>query len=132
MNDSDPRAIVDAILQRVLSRFAYRQMFLFGPKADPFWAARLPITEKELALLDAGTKLLASSELDHARPFVAHDMRRALLVAALDDAEDLYAVVLQDLSRGSPVETHVANLRAEMRCDLPTLRAAIGKMSEVS
>lgn len=132
MNDSDPRAIVDAILQRVLSRFAYRQMFLFGPKGDPFWAARLPITEKELALLDAGTKLLASSEVDHARPFVAHDMRRALLVAALDDAEDLYAVVLQDLSRGSPVETRVAHLRAEMLGDLPTLRAAIGKMTEVS
>ena len=49
-----------------------------------------------------------------------------------DDAEDLYAVVLQDLSRGSPVETRVANLRAEMLGDLPTLRSAIGKRSAVS
>ncbi|MBK8212273.1 MAG: hypothetical protein IPK71_00870 [Myxococcales bacterium] len=132
MNDSDPRAIVDAILQRVLSRFAYRQMFLFGPTGDPFWAARLPITEKELALLDAGTKLLASAEPERARPFVAHDMRRALLVAALDADEDLYAVVLQDLSRGSPVETRVANLRSEMQGDLPALRAAIGRMTAVA
>jgi hypothetical protein len=59
-------------------------------------------------------------------------MRRALLVAALDADEDLYAVVLQDLSRGSPVDTRVANLRSEMQGDLPALRAAIGRMTAVA
>jgi len=132
MIDPDPRAVVDAILQRVLSRFAYRQVFLFGPSGDPFWAARLPVTEKELALLGAGTKLLERTEAERQRPFVALDVRRSLLVAALDEREDLYVVVLQDLSRGAPAETRVANLRSEMQADLPVLRAAIGRLAAPS
>jgi hypothetical protein len=127
----DPRAIVDAILQRVLSVHGHRQIFLFGPTGEPFWAARLPVSAKELVLLDIGMRLLQEVERTRERPFVAYEPRHDLFTTALDAREDLYVVVLQDSRSGAPAEA-VVRLKAALSVDLPALRTAVSRLTRAS
>lgn len=117
--------MIDAILRTWLGRGPYRQVFLFGPSGEPFWAARTPIAPEELALLERGVALLAEEEARRSRPFSSYDLERELFVTALDAREDLYVVVLCGAWHGPPAEV-VARARAALAGDLPAIRAAIG------
>jgi len=85
-----------ALLQRLLARPGGRQIFVFGPEGEPFWSA-YPVTTSDIDKLDAAIQLLESLEKTHTRPFFDFDHERNVLVAALDEAEDLYFVVLEAL-----------------------------------
>jgi hypothetical protein len=105
-------AALDALLRRLLSRHGGRQMFVFGHAGEPFWAAHVPLSPSDLAKLDHALALIESTERTRPKPFfVAEDH---LVVAALDEAADLYFVVLYE---PGPVaaEARVAAMRAELR-----------------
>lgn len=107
------QAAVDALLQRLLVRHGGRQLFLFGPSGDPFWAARTPVSARELEVLDAALLLLERLELSRPKPFFSYDPNAGFLVAALDAAEDLYFVVLDDAGPEA-AEARAGILRGEL------------------
>jgi hypothetical protein len=126
---ADQASVVDALLSRLLTRHGGRQIFLFGPAGEPFWAAHLPVAERDLDLLDRGLALLAQLEASRPKPFFAHDRERRLVVAALDGAEDLYVVVLQEALDPEPAELRAALIRRDAAPDLLPLREEIHRLT---
>jgi hypothetical protein len=118
-------AIVDTLLRRLLARTGSRQVFLFGPEGEPFMAARLPIERAELAQLNHALDLLERMEEAHRpKPFLASDAEHGLLVAALDEQEDLYVVMLETDPEPEPVEARAAILRQEVDASVAALLRA--------
>jgi hypothetical protein len=129
VSGADQASVVDALLRRLLARHGGRQIFLFGPAGEPFWAARLPVAEHDLDLLDRALALLAQLEASRPKPFFAHDRERRLVVAALDGSEDLYVVVLQDALDPQPAELRAALIRRDAGPDLVPLREEIHRLA---
>jgi hypothetical protein len=117
-------AAVHALLQRLLARHGGRQLFLFGPDGDPFWAARSPVEARELDVLDAALSLLERLERSRPKPFFSYDPDAGFLVAALDAVEDLYFVVLDDAGP-EVAEARVGILRGELAPFANVLREEI-------
>jgi hypothetical protein len=109
----------------MIARFGGRQIFLFGPTGTPFWAARAPVSEADYNRLDVALALLERTEQERPRPFFAHDAANNLVVAALDEREDLYVVVLHDEVDPAPAEMRVGVLRQEFAGELGALRKEI-------
>jgi hypothetical protein len=121
-------AAVDALLQRLLARHGGRQLFLFGAAGDPFWAARNPVESHELEALDAALHLLERLERSRPKPFFSYDGGAGFLVAALDAAEDLYFVVLDDAGP-EVAEARVAIIRSELAPIASDLREEIRRFA---
>lgn len=94
MDTPEPDTVLTALLQRLLSRYGGRQLFLFGPEGEPFMAARLPMEPEEFNLLNSALAMIERLESQRPRPFFALDNEHQLIVAALDEKQDLYFVVL--------------------------------------
>src|SRR5207253_1810340 len=107
-------SIVDSVLRRFMSRYGVQQLFLFGSSGEPFRAARLTVQRDEVGQLEFALDLIERMEVSRPRPFFARDSEHDLLVAALEDTEDLYVVVLGVSGEPEPVESRVALLRAEL------------------
>ena len=91
----DPRsAILSAVLGGSLSGLGARQIFVFGAEGVPFWSARNPVAPNDLLQLGHALTLIESMEDARPKPFFAHSPDHDLCVAALDNEEDLYVVVL--------------------------------------
>lgn len=116
------RSDVFAALRRELvSRYGARQVFVFGPQGEPFWALREPVEQPELTLLDLALRMIEELEASRPRPFSAWDAARGLLVGALDEVHDLYFVVLCGTEAQS-AEARVAIARAAFIPYLDALR----------
>ena len=108
-------AIVDSLLRRFLARYGARQVFVFGSTGEPFRAGRLPVEREELVGLQHALDLIEQMEAAaRPKPFFARDVENDLLVAALEEKEDIYVVVLGASDDGEPLEARVALLRAEL------------------
>ena len=137
MPPQEPTPIVDRLLRRLLAKYGGRQLFLFGPQGEPFWAARVPIEPDEFTLFKGALRVIEQLEATRPRPFFAVDPRNRFIVAALDEAHDLYFIVLLAehepepepeaavLSQPVPtraIEERVALLREELLGHLAPLR----------
>ena len=125
MGGARQEAIVDALLRRLLARHGARQAFLFGPNGEPFRPARVPVEREELVLLERALNLIERMECSRPKPFFARDCANDLLVAALEEKEDLYFVVLGASGDPEPVESSVAILRSELLPYIEPLRACL-------
>jgi hypothetical protein len=95
-------AALDVAIERLSRANANRQVFIFGPDGQPFWAKE-PVSASELEWLRRAIALLEKHEERHARPFVMTPTGLPLTVMALDAEGQLYAVVLSS-SRNASAE----------------------------
>lgn len=86
-------AALDVAIERLSRAHASRQVFIFGPDGQPFWAKE-QVRQGELEWLRRAVTLLEQHEASHARPFVMTPAGLPLTVMALDAEGQLYAVVL--------------------------------------
>jgi hypothetical protein len=93
----DFRSILDAALDVAIERLSRsnvnRQVFIFGPDGQPFWAKER-VLAGELEWLRRAITILEKHEASHPRPFVMTPPGLPLTVMALDAEGQLYAVVL--------------------------------------
>ena len=86
-------AALDLATERMERLHPDRQIFIFGPEGDPFWARVRP-NDGELTKLRVALDFLEKIESGRQRPFTASDEFGRFTVFALDVAGELYAVVL--------------------------------------
>lgn len=120
----DVDAFLAGLAHRVLSRYGGTQIFIFGPRGEPFWAARVPVRQEELLLLSNALDLIEATESLRPKPFLARDSLKGFTVAALDERHDLYIVLFDEGRTGPVVEARVAEAVHEVSLHLDPLRRA--------
>lgn len=121
MKHADSAMVLNAVLGRLLGRHGGKQIFVFGAKGAPFWAARLPIEPEEMGYLARALELIEQLEATRPKPFFAFDDDHRLLVAALDATSDLYFVVLEEPRREASA-ARVAAIRHDLLPYASTMR----------
>jgi len=103
----DFRSILEAALDVAIERLSRsnvsRQVFIFGPDGQPFWAKER-VLAGELEWLRRAITILEKHEASHPRPFVMMPPGLPLTVMALDAEGQLYAVVLSTSRNASAVQ----------------------------
>lgn len=87
-------SVVAAVLERALANQGTQQIFVFGPEGAPFWAARTPVLQDDVAHLERALRIIEQLEPSQPKPFFACAPGGEFHLAALDAEEDLYVVVL--------------------------------------
>lgn len=110
-------AALDALLdhlRRERVRLGASNVFLFGPAGDPFWAAWMPISRREVAILSDAIDALEAANAHRTKPYIGHDDERRYSFGALDTHE-LYFVLVMDVPAPDEAEARVADFRQRLR-----------------
>lgn len=99
-------AALDVAIERLSRSNVNRQVFIFGPDGQPFWAKER-VLSGELEWLRRAISLLEKHEASHPRPFVMTPPGLPVTVIALDAEGQLYAVVLST-TRNASAEQRVS------------------------
>lgn len=121
---SDQAAVstfITKLLHRLMSRYGGTQIFLFGPEGEPFWPARVPITQDELHLFAKALDFIERVEAELPKPFVAVDPEGRYTIALVGADFDLYVVVFVDEPDRLAAEARVYRIRDEMAPELSRL-----------
>ncbi len=111
---SDLDLLVSQALFEYLAHHGGGQVLLFGPEGKPFWAARVPLDEREQSAFRASLSGIKRLEKEHPRPFLSRNPSGDCVAAALDDREDLVVVLFADVRTQAAAEARVAAARAEL------------------
>jgi hypothetical protein len=118
----DVDAFLTGLCHRILGRHGGTQIFLFGAKGEPFWAARVPVKQEELFLLSDALDLLEATEAHRPKPFLARDSLKGFTVAALDEQQDLYIVLFDEGPSRPAAEARVTAVLKELAPYVEPLR----------
>jgi hypothetical protein len=121
MSAEDLSIVIARALGTVMARFNADQIFLFASDGDPFWVARTPITQAELAIFKAALDLLARLEQTMEKPFATRAPDGSYSVAALASDSDLFLVLI-DRELTAAAVSRVAHIRDAVLPALEHLR----------
>jgi hypothetical protein len=112
--DDETMKQIKAHLRRERVRLGATNVFLFGPKGVPFWAARLPVSPAELEILKRSLDAIEAQLGLQARPFFGHVPERQFSYGALVEDELSFVLVLTDPDR-TRAEARVARVGEDLR-----------------
>lgn len=110
---------VDVLARRILAsariRFGGSQAFFFNGDGEPFWAARIPVTEAEVALFAEAIDLIQALEARTPKPFIGHDQDGRFSVLGFSEQSNLYLACLNSGPDRVAAEQRLLALRDEHR-----------------
>ncbi len=100
------QAALDVAIERLTTFHPHAQLFVFGPKGDPFWSQFTPSAE-ELELLTRALSVLEANESRPA-PLTVRGASGQFSAMVLDAERTLFAVVVLVPMKRLPDETRVS------------------------